>query len=224
MTTRCRCEPPVIRGVMIRCVPYASCYVYSPAGSSAASDRSRRLCELLKAGDERFIGKYADRVRQQIVASTPLEGYIAAEDILIPIPGSAPRSGGAASVAEQLSVALLAHGIGHGIWSGLRRVRAVQKSATAIPGSRPTVGCHYDSFAIEPASVSPRQVVLVDDIVTKGRTLLAAAACVQEAYPGVRIRAFALIRTMGLIPGVSRLLDPCVGEIRWRSGDACRTP
>ena len=59
---------------------------------------------------------------------------------------------------------------------------------------------------------------------TKGRTLLAAASRVHEAFPCAQIRAFALVRTMGLIPGVQQLLDPCKGEIRWRSGDAHRSP
>ena len=70
----------------------------------------------------------------------------------------------------------------------------------------------------------PSQVVLVDDVVTKGRTLLAAAARLHEAFPTIDIRAFALLRTMGLGQRVDRLLDPCVGEIRWRAGDAHRNP
>jgi hypoxanthine phosphoribosyltransferase len=86
------------------------------------------------------------------------------------------------------------------------------------------VGNHYDSFAIERVTELPRHVVLIDDVVTKGRTLLAAAARVQEAFPNAEIRAFALLRTMGLVQGVEQLLDPCVGEIRWRAGDAHRTP
>ena len=67
-------------------------------------------------------------------------------------------------------------------------------------------------------------VVLIDDVVTKGRTLLAAATRLQEAFPEADIRAFALLRTQGLIPGVQRLLDPCKGEIRWKAGDAHRNP
>jgi hypothetical protein len=61
-------------------------------------------------------------------------------------------------------------------------------------------------------------------VVTKGRTLLAAASRVHEAFPGAQIRAFALVRTMGFIPGLEQLLDPCKGEIRWKAGDAYRTP
>ena len=59
---------------------------------------------------------------------------------------------------------------------------------------------------------------------TKGRTLLAAASRVQEAFPQARIRAFALVRTMGFIFGINQLLDPCKGVIRWRFGDAQRRP
>lgn len=33
-----------------------------------------------------------------------------------------------------------------------------------------------------------------------------------EALPAAEVRAFALVRTMGLIPDVAQLLEPCVGE------------
>jgi hypothetical protein len=59
---------------------------------------------------------------------------------------------------------------------------------------------------------------------TKGRTLLAAATRVQEALPHAQIRAFAMVRTMGLVPDVSLLVDPCRGHIRWKAGDARRSP
>jgi hypothetical protein len=84
----------------------------------------------------------------------------------------------------------------------------VLKSATAVPGERPTAYLHYESFLIERPAIAPESIVLIDDVVTKGRTLLAAATRLQEAFPGAQIRAFALVRTMGLISGVQQLLDP----------------
>jgi adenine/guanine phosphoribosyltransferase-like PRPP-binding protein len=77
---------------------------------------------------------------------------------------------------------------------------------------------------MERPSIDPESVVLIDDVITKGRTLLAAAARVREAFPHAQIRAFALLRTMGMTTGVEHLLDPCRGEIRWQAGDARRTP
>jgi len=209
---------------LIRGVTFASCYVYSPGGSGVASERSRLMRSLLKDGDAYFLDKYADRVRQQVAEGPSLEGFFGPTSVLVPIPGSAPRRGGAASVAENLAGALLDEGLGQCQWRGLRRISPVRKSATAAPGSRPTVAEHYTSFAVEPGQVRLERIVLVDDVVTKGRTLLAAAARMREAFPVADIRAFALIRTMGLVPGVEHLLDPCVGEITWRCGDAYRTP
>jgi hypothetical protein len=209
---------------MIRRVIFASCYVYSPGGLGAVSARSRQLRSLLKAGDAHFMLKYAIRVRQQVADHAPLAGFLGPSHVLVPVPGSAPSAAGSVSVTEHLAMALIEAGLARGMWKGLHRIRSVRKSATAVPGSRPTVGTHYDSFAVEPIRPPPTEVVLIDDVVTKGRTLLAAAARLKEAFPAMEIRAFALLRTMGLIEGVNQLLDPCVGEIRWRAGDAHRNP
>ena len=70
----------------------------------------------------------------------------------------------------------------------------------------------------------PRRILLVDDVITKGRTALAAAARVHEAFPHADLRVFALIRTLGLLPNVSQLLDPCEGVVRCLRGDARREP
>jgi hypothetical protein len=209
---------------VIRTIEYASCYVYSPMGTGAVCERSRLLRTLLKAGDPSFIQKYACRVRQQAEDSPPLAGFFGAADVLVPVPGSTPYPAGGSWTAEHLALALLKVGLGGTAWPGLRRVRAVRKSATAAPGDRPTVSVHYESFVLEPPTIVPKRIVLIDDVVTRGRTLLAAASRVQEAFPYSQIRAFALLRTLGLIPGVQQLLDPCRGEIRWKAGDAHRSP
>jgi hypothetical protein len=59
---------------------------------------------------------------------------------------------------------------------------------------------------------------------TKGRTLLAAAAYVRQAFPETQVQAFALLRTMSLTADIDSLVQPCIGEIRWRRGDAWRCP
>ena len=209
---------------MIGAIAYASCYVYSPMGAGAVCQKSRLLRALLKSGDASFMVKYALRVRQQAEDSTLLAGFFDAADVLVPVPGCVPYIAGDPWAADHLSVALVDAGLGGAAWSGLRRVRAVPKSATAAPGERPTVSLHYESFVVDRPPMSPERIVLIDDVVTKGRTLLAAASRVQEAFPCAEIRAFALIRTMGLISGIQQLLDPCKGEIRWRGGDAHRSP
>ena len=208
---------------MIKRVAYASCYVYSPSGTGAACERSRLLCALLKAGDARFMIRCALRVHQLALESSRLAGFFCSTDVFVPVPRSIPGSCGT-WVAADLAQALVREGLGATTWPGLRRVSAVRKSATAAPGTRPSVALHYASFSMDQAPMTPTSVVLIDDVVTRGRTMLAAASRVREAFPAAKVRGFALLRTMGQIPQVPMLLDPCTGEIRWRAGDAQRFP
>jgi hypothetical protein len=208
---------------VIRRLVFASCYVYSPAGKGAICERSRLLRALLKEGDAHFMLKYAVRVQQQAEECPQLAGFFRDTDVLVPVPRSSTKASGT-WVAADLARALVQEGLGTMAWPGLHRICAVPKSSTAARGTRPTVSCHFESFLMERSSVDPAGVVLIDDVITKGRTLLAAAARVREAYPHAQIRAFALLRTMGFIAGVEHLLDPCRGEIRWQRGDARRIP
>ena len=68
------------------------------------------------------------------------------------------------------------------------------------------------------------RITIVDDVVTKGATLLAAASLVAEAYPDAEVRAFALIRTMGLVPEIDKIVDPVVGTIKLIGSEADRKP
>ncbi|MBS0380680.1 MAG: hypothetical protein JSS29_19530 [Proteobacteria bacterium] len=103
-------------------------------------------------------------------------------------------------------------------------MRAVPKSAFAERGHRPELEVHRESLTVVSRLPPTPAILLVDDFVTKGRTLLAAAQVLAQAIPGVTIRAFAVVRTMGLVPEVERIQWPVVGEIRLDNGDAVRDP
>lgn len=208
---------------MIDRISFASCYAYSPAGDSPTCARSRLLRALLKEGETHFIIKYAVRVREQTLPPLPLADFFLPGDVLIPVPRCAPKVGGVWAAAE-LARALVQAGVGSETWVGLHRISAVPKSATAATGRRPSVARHYDSLRLEPPKHRPGRVVLIDDVITRGRTLLAAAARVREALPDTQIRAFALLRTMGMISDLPNLLEPCRGEVRWTGRDARRFP
>lgn len=132
--------------------------------------------------------------------------------MLIPVPGSSPRVEGALWAPERICRTLVALGLGASIETPLSRVVAAPEAAYASPGERPSLDLHYESMRCAPGFIQPARIVLVDDVVTKGRTLLAAARRLREAFANSEIKAFALIRYLGLAPDIESFKAP----IKWR--------
>jgi predicted amidophosphoribosyltransferase len=162
-------------------------------------------------------------VYQTSLRDPQLAALFAKGTVLVPVPGST-ATGDAQWVALQLAIALSQVGFELPVWVGLRREFTVRKSAQARSGLRPSVTQHYESFSVVPMTSPIRRIVLVDDVVTKGRTLLAAAARLRAELPYTDIRAFALLRTHGFVQRLDRLTGSCHGVIRWAAGDARRDP
>jgi hypothetical protein len=205
-------------------LPFAACYVYSPKGESEVSQRSRQLCARVKSGSTKWLRSYATAVHQLVLHGRRFLEFFDEHTLLVPIPEYRPSGHTTFWAARRLALALQETGLAEEVWTGLRRVSSVERSSSAWMWERPTVQQHYQSFAVIPSSKPAKKVVLVDDVVTKGRTLAAAAMRVQDAFPDAEVRAFALVRTMGFVLDVPRLCDPCQGEIRWNGEDAYRTP
>lgn len=207
----------------IKYLSFGSYYIYSPRGKGPVCEVSRRVCIQLKLGDPAWLANYARRLRQEVTQHDTLSGLFGPETYFVPVPGSSSPSG-SVWAAERLATALFGVGLGKGVWLGLCRRHSVRKSATALSGDRPTVRQHYESLSVVDSCEARSHLLLIDDVITRGRTILAAAIRLHEALPNADIRAFALVRTMGLLPGVTHFLEPCQGVIRWAGGDARREP
>ena len=205
---------------------FASCFVYAPCGDSKVSARSRSFCATIKAAEPALVPLYARCVARQARLKPELAEFFRAIDVLIPIPPCRPSRTYREHLPNRLADALVAEGLASSACKSLHRIRAVPKSATAAPGRRPTVQAHYDSLRVlsGPELADGAHLLLIDDVVTRGRTLLAAAMRLHEAFPQARISAFALMRTRGFTDDLDGLLEPCVGRIGWRAGEAHRNP
>lgn len=144
--------------------------------------------------------------------SGPLRELLGPSKVLIPMPRNAPLATDALWVPKLIADALCAEGLGASVLPCVRRVTAVPKSATAGPGKRADPHEHYDSMEIDPPLDWPGEVVLVDDVVTRGSTFLGAASLVNDAHPEMKIACFAMIRTTQA-PIFREIGDPCVGSI-----------
>jgi predicted amidophosphoribosyltransferase len=205
-------------------VAYAAGYAYSPRGNSEVSQRSRQLRDLVKGANPQTLPQIAARVSQW-AAAREFPGFFGPQTTLVPVPARAPRRDpDALWVPERICLALHAAGLGREVWPALQRTVAVPKSAFAARGERPELQVHMESLAVTSHVPPTPRILLVDDFVTKGRTLLAAAKVLDAAMPALEIRAFAVVRTMGLVPDVEQIRWPVVGEIRLEDGDAVREP
>ena len=190
---------------MLSSLPFGSFLAYSPHGKSAAELAAKTICREIKRdgyvrrelGEERIIPYAVRRLRECLTPG--LADLLAADVVLVPAPRSAPqlpRQPNALWVSRCICEALRAAGFGQGLEPLLLRRRAVAKSAFARRGARPGVQEHYDSFAVAPRTGEPpARSTLIDDVITRGATLLAGASRLAEAFPEATVRAFALVRT-----------------------------
>ena len=150
----------------------------------------------------------ADRVKRLINDGRFLD-YFTNDTSLVPVPGSAPiRNKSTPWISEQLCKAFIAIGLGGEVLRIANREISVPKSAYQPRGGRPSALDHYESFKVRREIESHTRFLLVDDVVTKGSTILGLASRLQEVYPDAEMRAFAMIRTMGLQDDIERINDP----------------
>ena len=169
----------------------------------------------------------AQFLAERLVAHLPetsLAEFLRQVDLLVPVPPSGLLKPDSVWPALAVAEAMVTLGIGQHVERCLRRVSALPKSAYAEPGARPGLREHVASLEATLPLSAPSRILLVDDVVTKGTTFLAAAQVLAQRLQGVPITAFAVFRTLGLQPEIENLLEPRVGRIWLDDGIVRREP
>lgn len=211
-------------------IEFGSLLTYSPRGTSDGELRSKTTMRMLK-GDE-FVSDppilMSDFIAGGIKNSTgrlPFARYFENNPILVPTPNSSLTRPGTLWVPQRLANALVRKGLGNTVSECLKRVIPLQKAATSFAADRPKAFDHYTSMEVQKVLSEPSELLLIDDVVTRGATLLGAANKLADVFPNARIRAFAAMRTISTPDDFRRILDPCDGIIEDNGyGDTFRRP
>ncbi len=208
---------------------FASLLVYAKNDQSRIGRAAFRTVQDVKSDgrsvrdpDKRVIVAIAENVAENR-ETYPFGSILTDSTVLVPIPRSAPLRAG--DVWPPMLIAEELHRVGFGtaVEPLIVRVKGVPKSSTSKPGERALSEVHYKSMRL--SSGQPRllsEITLIDDVVTRGRTSLGAAARLRDAYPGVSITLFTVARTCSLVTNMESYIQPFVGRIRFRDGDTNR--
>jgi hypothetical protein len=210
-------------------IRFGSFLVYAPRGTNDVSRRAQQFVRALK--EERPVGSppqspsdYAAHRLADELSDSLLDELFRDDPLLVPVPRSSLSVKGGIWPAFNIAAALMRHGIGGAVLNCLTRASAVPKSAFAVAGSRPKPGEHYESIECRKMVADRSSLCLIDDVITKGSTLLGAAARLQKTFPGANVSAFALVRTLGFVEDIATILEPAIGTIILRGDEAVREP
>lgn len=162
---------------------------------------------------------------KQELSNLPFAHFFQPNTILVPAPKSSLMQPYELWVPERIAKALVAEGFGSKVVPCLTRSKPVTKAAASPASERPTAEQHYDSLIVQGALSKPQEIVLIDDVVTRGATLVGCSNRLRDAFPECRIRAFAAMRTISDSNEFQSVYSPCIGTITLSpSGQTYRRP
>lgn len=141
---------------------------------------------------------------------------------LVPVPRSslAPERGPFHWPARSLCSALVAAGLAVEVVPLLKRTTALEKSS--LGGAR-GVQRQQQTLLIAEHAWPDREVVLVDDVITSGASMMGCALVLEERFPNIELLAgFAAMRTVSSPTEFTSTRAPSSGRIVLRAGGACQ--
>lgn len=222
----------------LRSLEFGSLLSYTSRPASLDQDRKKNMLKTkdmviwLKQdqgvqwnGASMEMSEYVAELLDLTLTSFPLSSFFSADTSLIPIPRSSPIRPDGLWVPERIAKAMVRRGIGNSVIACLNRAISVNKSSISTPANRPKAPDHYHSFSVKRIVSEPKDIVLIDDVITRGSTMIGAANRIANAFPEAKIKAFAAVRTITNPNDFTDWYDPQVGVITLNSLDgAFRRP
>jgi len=214
-------------------IRYCSLFSYCPRSSSEKGELAKKVMKAIKNElpvksklGEMFASEFVvETLKETIRDDSDFREFIGRNPILIPVPRHFPIKRDYLWPSFQIAKAMEKENLGV-VKPLLERIKVVSRSSLSPPGSRPSPITHYRSMTIKRVSLMSQEIILVDDIITRGHTFIASAWYIHEVFPDAQVKAFAAMRTISNESEFKRLIDPVIGKIKYRPiyDDCLRRP
>jgi hypothetical protein len=179
-------------------VEFGSYLTYSPRRNSDDARASRTAMKALKDDEVLreppiLMSELLGNLIRDNLSNLPFSKLFTANPVLVPTPKSSLMQPGTLWVPQRLANVFVRRGLGQEVVECLKLVKAVRKSATSQAADRPKALEHYESMEVQKFFPEPAEILLIDDIITRGATVLGATNKLAEAFPRAHICAFAAI-------------------------------
>src|SRR5438132_5972585 len=213
-------------------IEFGSLLSYSPHGYSASDIASKgwmvavKQDQFVQTGARRIpMSEFVSETVEQSLDRLPFSRLFAGKPVLVPTPSSSLKKPDSLDVPIRIATALMKKKLGNDVAECLVRVKPLPKSATSAAASRSTVAQHFDSFEVQGTLTKPESILLVDDVVTRGATLLGAANCLVESSPDAKVAAFVALRAVSNPSEFKGVREPVIGSITLQAnGGTMRKP
>ncbi len=130
--------------------------------------------------------------------------------MLVPVPGSGLTKPHTVWPSRRVCEELVRQGLAQDVLPVVHRTTAVPKSAGSAV--RPPLDQHLKSLTVQAHLSPPSRLMLVDDVVTSGTTMMACAIKLAQVFPGVPVSGFALARVQSTGDPI-RVFEPRVERV-----------
>jgi hypothetical protein len=182
--------------------------------------------QFVQTGGRRIpMSEFVSETVEQSLDRLPFSRLFAGKPVLVPTPSSSLKKPDSLDVPIRIALALMKKKLGNDVAECLVRVKPLPKSATSAAASRSTAAQHFDSFEVQGILTNPESILLVDDVVTRGATLLGAANRLVESYPEAKVAAFVALRAVSNPSEFKGVREPVIGSITLQAnGGTMRKP